>query len=82
MERSTVFQFDAAIVDKARQAFSARQGVADGFGELAFLNNKTRFCPEPGFESIDERSAFLLPDGATFVGAAATDVRRRPCKSG
>ena len=69
-----VVELDAAIVDEARQAFPARQGVADGFGEFALLTDKTEFCPQPGFESIDERSTFLLPDGATFVGAAAADV--------
>ena len=69
-----VVEFDAAIVDEARQAFPAQQDVADGFGEFALLTDKTKFCPQPGFEGIDEGTAFLLPDGATFVGAAAPDV--------
>ena len=50
--RGIVGQADAAIVDEARQAFPARQGVADGFGEFALLTDKTEFCPQPGFESI------------------------------
>ena len=32
---SVVVELDAAIVDKARQAIPARQGVTDCFGELA-----------------------------------------------
>ena len=31
-----VVEFDAAIVDEARQAFPTRQGVTDGFGSLLF----------------------------------------------
>ena len=31
-----VVELDAAIIDEARQAFPARQSVADGFGELLF----------------------------------------------
>jgi hypothetical protein len=58
---------------KEIRACPARQGVADGFGEFALLN-KTKFCPQPGFEIIDERPTFLVPDGATFVGVAAAAV--------
>src|SRR5258708_39643181 len=54
-----VVELDAAIVYEARQAFPARQGVADGFGEFALLTDKTKFCSQPGFESIDERPTFL-----------------------
>src|SRR5580692_296764 len=69
-----VVELDAAIVDEARQAFPARQGVTDGFSQLALLADQSKFCPQPRFKGIDERLTFLLPDGATFVGAAATDV--------
>jgi hypothetical protein len=64
-----VVDFDSTIVDEARQAFPARQGVADGFGELALLADQAKLSPQPWFESI-ERLTFLLPDGAAFVGAA------------
>ena len=40
-----VVELDAAIVDKTCQAFPARQGVTDGFGELALLTDQTKFCP-------------------------------------
>jgi hypothetical protein len=63
-----------AIVDEARQAFPLRQGITNGFGEPALLTDQTKFCPQPWFKGIDEWSTFLLPDGATFVGAAAADV--------
>jgi hypothetical protein len=62
--------FDGIVVE----LFPARQGVTDGFGKLALLTDQTKFCPQPRFKGIDEWSTFLLPDGATFVGAAATDV--------
>ena len=69
---SVVVDLDAAIVDEARQAFPARQGVTDGFGELALLTDQTKFCPQPRFKGIDEWSTFLLPDGATFDKASAS----------
>src|SRR6478609_3520283 len=69
-----VVELDAAIVDEARQAFPARQRVADGFGKFALLADQAKFCPQPRFKGIDERSTFLLPDSATFVAAVATDA--------
>ena len=69
-----VVELDTAIVDEARQTFPARQGVPDCFGELALLADQTKFCAQPWFKGIDKRLTFLLPDGATFIGAAATDV--------
>src|SRR3984893_4620832 len=69
-----VVELDAAIVDEVGQAFPARQGVTDGFGELALLTDQTKFCPQPRFKGVDERPAFLWAEGATFVGAAAADV--------
>ncbi len=69
-----VVELDAAIVDEARQAFPARQRVAGGFGKFALLADQAKFCPQPRFKGIDERSTFLLPDSATFAAAVATDV--------
>ena len=46
-----VVELDAAIVDEARQAFPARQGVADGFGEFALLTDQSKFCPQPRFKA-------------------------------
>ena len=69
-----VVELDATIVDEARQTFPARQGVADGFGEFALLTDQSKFCPQPRFEGVEKGAAFLLSDGATFVGTAATDV--------
>ena len=42
-----VIEFDANVFDKARQAVPARQGVADGSGELALLADQTEFCAQP-----------------------------------
>src|SRR5258706_74078 len=63
-----VVEFDAAIVDEARQAFPARQGVTDGLGELALLADQAEFCTQPRLKGIDSRPAFLLANGATRVG--------------
>jgi hypothetical protein len=41
---------------------------------LLFLTDQAKFCSQPRFKGIDKWSTFLLPDGATFVGTAATDV--------
>ena len=63
--RRFVVKCDSAIVDEAR-AFRARQCLTDGFGEFALL---TEIRPVlPAAKAIDERSTFLLPDGATFRG--------------
>src|SRR5450756_668637 len=69
-----VVEFDAAIVDEPRQPFPARQGIADGIGELALLTDQTKFCPQPRLKRVNQRMGFLLPDNAALVGAAATDV--------
>ena len=50
-----VVEFDEAIVDEARQAFPARQGVTDGFGELALLADQAEFWTQPRFKGIDSR---------------------------
>jgi hypothetical protein len=47
-----VVEFDAAIIDEARQALPARQGVADGRGELAFLADQAEFCAQPREASV------------------------------
>src|SRR5258708_30437117 len=69
-----VVEFDAAIVDEARQAFPARQGVTDGLGELALLADQPEFCTQPRLKGIDSRPALLLANAATPVGTAATAV--------
>lgn len=55
-----VVELDTTIVDKARQAFPARQGVADSFGEFALLTDQAKFCPQPRLKGIDEGPAFCF----------------------
>jgi hypothetical protein len=43
-----VVEFDAAVIDEARQALPARQGTTDGLGKLAFLADQAEFCAQPG----------------------------------
>src|ERR1700731_3827659 len=62
------------VVDEAGQALPARQGIADRLGELAFLADQAEFYAQPLLECVGERPAFLPPDGAPLLGAAATDV--------
>src|SRR5437879_13350933 len=69
-----VVEFDAAVVDEARQTFPARQGVTDGLGELALLADQAEFCTQPRLKGIDWRPAFLLANGARPVGTAARDT--------
>lgn len=69
-----VVELDAAVVDEARQPLPARQRVSDSFCELGLLTDQSEPGAEPGFELVDHRSALLLADGATLVGAAATDL--------
>src|SRR5271170_8172572 len=69
-----VVELDATIVDEARQPLPARQGVTDGLGKFALLTDQSKFCLQPRFKFVEKGSAFLLPDDATFVGPAATDV--------
>jgi hypothetical protein len=45
-------------------------------GEFALLADKPEFFPQPRFERVKKGAAFLLPDDATFVGAAAADTGR------
>lgn len=71
---SVVVELDTAIIDEARQALPARERIADGLGELALLADQGELCVEPLLESIGKRPAFLLPDEATLLGAAAADV--------
>lgn len=53
-----VVEFDAAVIDEARQALPARQGVADGRGKLAFLADQAEFCAQPRLERGDQGTAF------------------------
>lgn len=71
---SVVVELDTAIIDEARQALPARERIADGLGELALLADQGELCVEPLLESNGKRPAFLLPDEATLLGAAAADV--------
>jgi hypothetical protein len=66
-----VFRFDRSTDDANRTRL---YHLAGSFGEFALLTDQGKSCPQPGFKGIDEGPAFLLPDGATFVGTLATDV--------
>ena len=55
---SIVVEFDAAIINEARQALPARQGLADGRGKLAFLADQAEFCAQPRLERGDQGTAF------------------------
>ena len=53
-----VVEFDATVVDEARQALPAREGIADCLGEPALLADQAEFCAQPLLECIGERPAF------------------------
>src|ERR1700722_14302744 len=69
-----VVEFDAAVIDKARQAFPARQSVSDGLGKLAFLADQTEFCTQPWLKSVDQGTAFLGSDRSALLGTSAPDI--------
>jgi hypothetical protein len=68
-----VVELDAAVIEEARQAFPARQGVADGLGQFALLADQAKLGAEPGLERVNQRAASLLSGGATLVCTAAAD---------
>jgi hypothetical protein len=71
---NVVVEFDAAVIDEERQAVPSRQGIADRHGQFALLADQCELCPQPWLDRVDQRSAFLLADQASFVGTAATDA--------
>src|SRR4051794_16968007 len=71
---NVVVEFDAAVIDEERQAVPSRQGIADRNGQFAFLADQRELCPQPWLDRVDQRSAFLLADQASFGGAAAADA--------
>ena len=65
---------DATVVEEAREALPAREGIADGFGELALLADEAELLSEPRLQRRDDGTTAGLPGGVTFLGGAATDV--------
>src|SRR5579883_1254400 len=66
--------FDAAIIDEAREAFPARQGVADRFGQFDLLTDRRKLFAQPGLERIDNRPATLLARHASRFRISAADL--------
>src|SRR3981189_947921 len=69
-----VVELDAAVIDEARQALPARQGITDGFSKLAFLADQAEFCAQPRLESVDQGAAFLGSDRSAFLGTSAPNI--------
>jgi hypothetical protein len=55
---NVIVEFDAAVVDEKREAFPARQGIANCLGQFALLADQRELCPKPRLEHNDQRSAF------------------------
>ena len=72
--RDVGIDLDAAIIEEERQAFPARQRIADRLGELGLLADQSELGVEPGLEVLDDRPAFLVTNGAPFLSATATNV--------
>ena len=77
-----VVDFDAAVLEKQAQACPARQGIADGFGELGLLADQRQFLTQPGLECLDQRKAALLPNSVAILGGAAADLALDPVERG
>src|SRR5450432_4066079 len=69
-----VVELDAAVIDKARQAFPARQGITDGLGKFAFLADQAKFCAQPRLERVDQGTAFLGSNRLALLGTSASDI--------
>ena len=77
-----VVDLDAAVVDEESKALPARERVADCFREFCLLADRREFSTQPRIERVDDRTAFLLPNGATLIGAASADVLLNGVKGG
>jgi hypothetical protein len=66
--------FDTTVVEEAREAFPARECIADRLGELGFLADQTELGAQPRLKIVDDWPTFLQPPGAPFIGAAAPDL--------
>jgi hypothetical protein len=69
-----VVELDAAIVDEARQALPARQGIADGRSKLAFLADQAEFCAQPWLDRVGQGTAFQGSDRSALLGTSAPDI--------
>ena len=64
----------AAVINEARQAFPARQSVANGGCQFAFLADQAEFCVQPWLQRINQGTAFLLSNCSALLGASPADV--------
>lgn len=65
---------DAAVVEEAGEALPAREGVADGLGELTLLADEAELLLKPWLQRRDDEAASGLAGGTAFLGRAAFDV--------
>ena len=70
-----VVDLDAAVSQEQGQTRPARQGVADGFGQLGLLADGRQLGAQPGLQLFDQRLALLQPDRAARLGIKTADLR-------
>lgn len=68
-------EFDAAVVQKARQFFPTRERVADRFGQRAAAGYARQLCFELRAQTVDDRSGERPPFGETMGGRLAAHAR-------
>ena len=66
---------NASIIEEAREAFPARECIADRLGQLCLLADQQKFFTQPGLERVKKRLGFFLTDCPAFVSITATDAR-------
>jgi hypothetical protein len=69
-----VVELDAAVIDEARQALPARQGIADGLGKLAFPADQAEFYAQPRLKRVDQGPAFQGSDRSALLRTSAPDI--------
>ena len=65
---------DAAVVEEVGETVPTRERITDCLSEFGLLADQGELGAQPGFETINDRPAPVLADGAALVGVAAADV--------
>jgi hypothetical protein len=72
-----VVELDAAVIDEARQALPARQGITDGLGKIAFLADQAEFCAVKVFASAPRPTRTVTPSISTSIIPAPSSTECR-----
>jgi hypothetical protein len=66
--------FETAIAEEAAEIGPARQGIADGLGQIASAGDELELLLEPSLEVVHQGARALLADALPNVGGTAAQV--------